>query len=348
MRKRVLLTGASGVVGFEVFKELLNRKDAYSIRVLNIDSKFERQLFQPYQQNIEIIWGDIRDAACVTKALKDVNAVVHAAGIIPPLADLNPKLACEVNVEGTKNIVEGIKAQPVPPNLLFTSSISVYGDRIEQPYIGVDDPLVPSDGDEYAQTKIEAENIIIASGIRYSIFRLCGILAKGFKIQPLMFHMPLNTSLEWCYPSDVGYALTQAIDEEGVINGVYNLGGGEECRIVARDFLQKMFAIWGLDASILPDYAFAVQNFHSGFYRDGYKLNRILGFRSKTLQDYLEMVRDKVSPNRRKLIRMVPRSIVRQVLLRMSEPLRAIRENDDLLIKRFYGSRNKFFEMANT
>jgi len=347
MRKKVLLTGASGVVGFEVFKELLNRKAAYSVRVLNIDSKFEKQLFQPYQDDVEIIWGDIRDPSCVRRALQNVNAVVHAAGIIPPLADQNPKLAREVNVEGTKNIVNGIKLQPVPSKLLFTSSISVYGDRIEQPYISVNDPLLPSDGDAYARTKIDAERIIIDSGIPYSIFRLCGILTKGFKIQPLMFHMPLNTSLEWCHPSDVGYALAQAIDEDGVVNGVYNLGGGEECRIVAKDFIKKMFSIWGLDSSILPDYAFAIQNFHSGFYQDGNKLNQILGFRTKTLLDYLEMVKGKVSPNLKVIIHLIPRTLIRQFLIRMSEPLRAIRENDDLLIERFYGSRKNFLEMAN-
>ena len=347
MRKKVLLTGASGVVGFEVLKELLTRKAAYRVRVLNIDSKFERQLFQPYQDDVEIIWGDIRDSSCVRRALQNVNAVIHSAGIIPPLADQNPRLAREVNVEGTKNIVDGIKQQPVPPKLLFTSSISVYGDRIDQPYITVNDPLIPSDGDDYARTKIDAERIIIDSGIPHSIFRLCGILTREFKIQPLMFHMPLNTSLEWCHPSDVGYALTQAIEEEGVVNGVYNLGGGEECRIVAKDFLNKMFSIWGLDPSILPDYAFAIQNFHSGFYQDGYKLNQILGFRTKTLMDYLDMVKEKVSPNKKKLICLIPRSLIRQFLLRMSEPLQAIRENDDLLIKRFYGSRKNFLKMAN-
>ena len=133
MRKKILLTGPSGEVGFEVLNELIRRKDQYQARVLSINAKTEGKIFQPFIDEIEIISGDIRDPAVVNRAVQGVDAVIHTAAIIPPLADENPTLASEVNVTGTRNIVEGIKSQQIPPKLLYTSSISVYGDRVKDP-----------------------------------------------------------------------------------------------------------------------------------------------------------------------------------------------------------------------
>ena len=273
--KRYYLTGASGAVGIEAFKELLRKNGRYRTRILSLDNHSERKLFKPYQDQIEIIWGDIRDQRVAETAVNETDVVLHVAGIIPPIADQNPELAREVNVLGTRNLVNAVRKQLKPTKFIFTSSISVYGDRLRNPDINVTDPLNPSDGDEYAQTKIEAENIIKSSGIKWSIFRLCGILVERMKIQPLMFHMPLGTALEWCHPSDVGYALVEAIDHNSILGKIYNLGGGEKCRIKAKDFIKVMFQAWGLEPEILPDYAFAIQNFHSGYYQDSSELNGI-------------------------------------------------------------------------
>ncbi len=339
---KILLTGASGAVGFQAFVELLRRKNRYQTRIFSLDLPSERNLFKKYNDEVEIFWGDLRNPGDVEMAVRDVDVVLHVAGIIPPAADLDPDLAWAVNVEGTRNLVNACMGQAVPPKMIFTSSISVYGDRIEDPGIRVGDPLKPSEGDAYARTKIAAEEIIRKAGIPYVIFRLCGILVRKLKIQPLMFHMPLATSLEWCHDSDTGYALVQAIEEESITGSIFNLGGGERCRTRAREFLSQMLPLWGLDANILPDYAFATRNFHSGYYLDGNELDEILHFRRKTLQDYLRSMRRRISPLQRLAVRLVPRSIIRAWMLKMSEPLQAIRQNNENLVRRFYGSQAVF------
>lgn len=347
MRRKILLTGASGSVGFEAFQELVKRRVCHDIRILSLDRSQERQLFKPYSGRVEMVWGDIRNPEVGRKAVQGVDVVLHAAGIIPPTADHHPELAHAVNVLGTKNLVDACGLEANPPKFIYTSSVSVYGDRVADPDIRVGDPLRPSDGDQYAQTKIEAEKIIQASRLRWSIFRLCGVLVKQLKIQPLMFHMPLDTALEWCHDSDAGYALIQAIDREAIEGRIFNLGGGEKCQITARDFLKKMFPMWGLDSGILPDYAFATRNFHSGYYRDGDLLNNLLRFRRRTLQDYLDEMRSRVSPLQRWMVGAIPRSILRKWLLKMSDPLKAIQENNEALIGRFYGSRDAFEHLFN-
>ena len=342
MKKTVLLTGASGEVGYEAFKELLKRKDKYKIRLLCLDNKQERKLFEPYADEAELIWGDLRNPDRVNLAATGVDAVIHVGAIIPPVADENPDLARAVNVEGTRNILSAIQEQSPRPKIVYTSSISVYGDRVENPYIRVGDSLNPSVGDEYAKTKIEAETLIQESDLSWAIFRLCGILTSRLKIQPLMFHMPLKTALEWCHRADAGYALVEALEHEEVWGKIFNLGGGEHCRIEAKDFVVKMFSFYGLKPASLPARAFATKNFHSGYYADGDELEEILRFQRSTLERYFETVRKQISAAQRFFVGLIPSWATRKYFENLSEPLQAIRENNRELIVRFYGSRRKF------
>lgn len=342
MKNKVLLTGASGSVGFEAFQELLRRREHFDIRIFCLDRPVEHKMFKKYQDDVEIIWGDIRNQDDVRKAVVGVDTVIHTAAVIPPLADHDPDLAWRVNVDGTRHVLTAMKKHNPASRLVYTSSVSVYGDRLENSNIRVEDPLRPSIGDAYAGTKIEAEKMIQQSGLKWAIFRLCGILTNSLGIQPLMFHMPLDTALEWCHASDAGYALVESINCEKISGRIFNLGGGALCRVKARQFLQEMFPMFGLAPAVLPEHAFATQNFHSGDYMDGDELDSILGFRRKTLKDYYATVKRQISPLQRFFVHLIPKSIIRAYFERMSEPLKAIRENDRELIERFYGSRKAF------
>jgi len=346
MKQTVLLTGASGEVGFETFKELINRRDRYDIRILSLDRKIEHNLFEPYKNQVDIVWGDIRNPDDVKKAVQGTDAVIHAAALIPPAADHNPALAWEVNVRGTKNLLAAMNEQGPVPRLVYTSSIAVYGDRVRNPEIYVGDPLQPSLGDEYAKTKIEAEKLIQRSGLKWTILRLCGILTSKLRIQPLMFHMPLDTALEWCHSSDAGYALAEAIECDRLFGRIFNLGGGKHCRTKARDFIRNMLPLFGVKSTTIPEHAFATQNFHSGDYADGDELDHLLKFRRKTLKDYYDAIKRSISPVQRYLVGFVPSAIVRNYMLRMSDPLKAIQDDDPVLIDRFYGTRQAFDKLV--
>ena len=348
MTKKVLLTGPSGEVGFEAFKELLRRRDRYSLRILSLDQKRERKLFNQFAGQIEITWGDLLDPDDVDAAVDGVDAILHTGALIPPAADHHPELAWDVNVGGTFNVLAAMKKQKNPPILIYTSSISVYGDRVAEPDIKIGDPLIPSVGDEYARTKVEAEKLIMNSGMKWTIFRLCGILHTRMKIQPLMFHMPLETALEFCHNSDAGYALVQAIDCDALLGRIFNLGGGNECKIMARDFIHTMLPLFGLPPDTIPEHAFATRNFHSGYYADGDELDTLLGFRRKGLEDHFETVKNGISRLNRFLIGLIPEFIVRKWLMRMSEPLKAVKENDLNLISRFYGSLEDYERLSGT
>jgi len=114
VKKKVLLTGASGSMGGEAFKELLRRRDHYDTVLLLRPSKKNREAFAKYegQEGIKIVWGDLSNADDVLQAVNGVDHVLHPAAFISPAADYNPTLCRNTNTCGTENIVEAIKRQP--------------------------------------------------------------------------------------------------------------------------------------------------------------------------------------------------------------------------------------------
>lgn len=333
--KSILLTGASGTVGYEVLKQLLEYPD-YSITVFDKKTKDSINKLDVFKNRFNIHYGDITDISEVEKIAHNQDYVIHLAAIIPPVADDNPKLAKEVNTEGTRNLVKMLEIYSPSTFFIYSSSISVYGDRLENPYIKVGDPLDPSPGDTYAVTKIDAEKIIRNSKLNWTIFRLAAIMG-GPKMSKLMFHQPLKTSLEIATPQDTARAFVKAINKQTELSKrIFNLGGGEACRTDYRGFLERSFQISGLGKLSFPENAFASQNFHCGFYDDGDELENILHFRRHGLDDYFEMEKEKFS-NFKKFGASLLRYPIKQHLLRQSEPLQALRENNGRLKKQFFG-----------
>jgi nucleoside-diphosphate-sugar epimerase len=336
MKKTILLTGAAGAIGLETLRELVRRKDQYTIRALEVRNKRTEKILRPFQDEVEICWGDLTDRFSFEARLIEVDAVIHLAAIIPPLADQQPALAERVNVQGTQNLIEAAQQRAPQAFFLYSSSVSVYGDRVESPWIHVADPLCPSEGDYYAVTKIRAEQLVRESGLAWSIFRLTGIFNPQQKIDPLFFHMPLDTCIEMATTRDTGYALAQAVAHMPELQGrTFNLGGGAACRVIYRDLLNGCFVRTGLGKMDFPLDAFAEQNFHCGYFSDSDELERILHFQRDSFEDYLDWYTQNLSPARRRLATWL-RHVIKRQLLRRSEPYQALQQRDEKLIQRFF------------
>lgn len=333
--KKVLLTGASGTVGYEVLKQLYELKNEFDITVFDIKSSKTIKKFKPFKEEVNIVYGNISNEADLVDVCHDKDAVIHLAAIIPPLADEKPALSYQVNVVGTENLINLLELHSPNAFFLYSSSISVYGDRLPNPMISVNDKLDPSEGDEYAKTKIAAEKIVQNSQLDWSIFRLTAIMG-GHKISKLMFHQPLKTSLEIASPADTASAFINAIDkQEQVSKQIFNLGGGENCRIVYDDFLSHSFKIYGLGKLDFPSKTFAEKNFHCGYYKDGHELDDILHFRKDTLVDYFNDEENKISPFISKVISIFNKPI-KKYLQKQSEPLAAYVNQDEKMIHHYF------------
>ena len=337
-KKRILITGASGTIGTELLEQIMDYENHYDVTVFDIDNKSNRRKFKKYKERIQCIFGDITDPLAIEKACMDQDAVIHLAAIIPPLADKNTSLAYRVNILGTRNLVEGLETYSPGAFVLYASSISVYGDRIQDPEIKVGDPLIPSEGDYYAQTKIEAEAIIRNSKLDWSIFRLTAIMgSNNHKISPIMFHVPLETKMEIATPRDTARAFLHALGKKGeLLARTFDLSGGERCRILYREFLKKSFSLYGLGKLNFPNHAFAKRNFHCGYYLDGDILENILNFRRDDLESYFYSVKMSI-PSIQRFFTKLFRPSIKLALLNRSDPLKARHSRNYALLKRFFG-----------
>ena len=173
-KKKVLLTGASGSMGYAAFQELWKRKDRYDIVLLLLPDRTGKKLFKPFESEmgirsiqgkgvvensgLKIVWGDLTDYDDVSKAVEGVEHVLHPAAFVAPTADRNPALARKITTGGTKNIIKAILAQPDGAehiSMVYIGSVACYGDRLPPTaLIKAGDPIMPSVFDFYATTKI--------------------------------------------------------------------------------------------------------------------------------------------------------------------------------------------------
>ncbi|TFG33580.1 NAD-dependent epimerase/dehydratase family protein, partial [Candidatus Thorarchaeota archaeon] len=254
-RTRVLLTGASGSMGGEAFKELIRRKSNYEIVLILRPSAENKKTFSQHIPNdcisngkrsvienkgLKIVWGDLTNYADVLEAVHGVDYVLHPAAFIAPAADHNPELAEKINVGGTENIIKAIKAQDNGAErirLVYISSVAIYGDRLAPIYwVRTGDPLKPSVYDFYATTKIRAERAIIESGLKYwvSIRQTYIAIPDAMSLMdPIMFHQPIDQHIEMITAEDAGYGLVQCLEApEDFWRRIYNMGGGPSCRFI--------------------------------------------------------------------------------------------------------------------
>jgi len=290
-KKKILLTGASGTVGFAILKKLMTELDIYKIRVFARGSKKNRKLFKPFFNEIELVWGNILDFEKCKEALIKQDLIIHAAALIPPQAYKDEDYTYEVNVNGTRNIINAAKALKIKPKIIYTSSIVVYGDRVDSPIISKKDELKPND--IYGKTKVQAEKIIKNSGLKYIIFRLSYVATVNtLRFDPVLFRMPLETFIEIIHPEDIALAIVNSINKEDLWNDVYNLGGGEDCRIIFRHYLNDILEILGIGKDYLPEKYFAEGGFNCGYISNNEYLQNILDYQKYSLEDFYQEVKE--------------------------------------------------------
>ena len=124
---RVLVTGGAGTIGSNLV-DLLVREGASEIRVLDDFTRGRREnlAWAAAHGPVRIIEGDIRNASTVRAATKGADLVFHLAAIRITQCAQEPRLANEVLVDGTFNVLEAAAACSVR-KVIASSSASVYG-----------------------------------------------------------------------------------------------------------------------------------------------------------------------------------------------------------------------------
>jgi nucleoside-diphosphate-sugar epimerase len=296
---KVLLTGAFGNIGSAALRELLQR--GHQVRCFDVPSPANRKVARPFSHQVEIVWGDIRNPEDVQKAVQGMNAVLHLAFAIPYLSvtgrrsEDDPEWAREINVGGTRHIIEALQALADPPRLLFTSSLHIYGRTQDQaPPRTVSDPPQPIE--HYAKHKVECEQMVRDSGLTWCIFRLGAALPEQLILDPGMFQVPLDNRIEFVHRLDVATALANALEADEAWGKVLLIGGGAKCQLYQRDIVLRVMSAVGIDN--VPEDIFPLSPPYPVDWLDTGESQRILTFQNRTLEDYIQNVQRKIGIGR--------------------------------------------------
>ncbi|MFE2474619.1 SDR family NAD(P)-dependent oxidoreductase, partial [Streptomyces sp. NPDC059389] len=125
--KRILVTGGAGTIGSHVV-DLLVDKGAREVVVLDnfVRGRAANLARALGSGAVEVVEGDIRDRETVRKATEGAELVFHLAAIRITQCAEEPRLANEVLVDGTFNVLEAAVAAGVG-KVVASSSASVYG-----------------------------------------------------------------------------------------------------------------------------------------------------------------------------------------------------------------------------
>jgi UDP-glucose 4-epimerase len=124
---RILITGGAGLIGSHL-ADLLIAEDAGEVVVLdNFVRGREANLQSALKSGrVRIVNGDIRDRELLRQTMHGMDVVFHQAAIRITQCAEDPRLALEVLVDGTFNVVEAAAHANVR-KVVAASSASVYG-----------------------------------------------------------------------------------------------------------------------------------------------------------------------------------------------------------------------------
>lgn len=168
----ILITGGAGFIGTNLAHRLLSQGRTVLLFDNLSRSGVERNvrwLERVHRGRVKLIEGDIRDRQWVARAVEGVSQVFHLAAQVAVTTSIeDPRIDFDINVGGTINLLEALRACDPAPPLVYTSTNKVYG--------GLPDIDLQVCGQRYQPTDGE----VLRNGIGES--------------RPLDFHTPYGCS----------------------------------------------------------------------------------------------------------------------------------------------------------
>ena len=170
---RVLITGASGLLGHSLSVELQNR----GCELLLFDYQTPKNF--SHHSGLEFVQGDVRNLSQLRRATQGVDTVFHLAAVMHA-GRYNRRLVKSVNISGVKNVLIAASEAGVR-RLVFSSTIELYGTSPPLP-CSEEAPANPPPG--YAEHKWRGEcfcrDFMRDTDMEIAITRMPMIFGPGF------------------------------------------------------------------------------------------------------------------------------------------------------------------------
>jgi nucleoside-diphosphate-sugar epimerase len=284
----ILITGGAGSIGRRLVA--CCRADGHAVRVFDLPvCDFSGLEGEP---GIEVVTGDITDPATVERAVRGVRAVAHLAAILPPASEADRDRTFAINVQGTAHIIAAMTAHARDAVLVFSSSVSTYGDTTaETPPVRVEQAQTALD--LYAESKIASERLVREAPVDSVVLRIAGIAVPELQEPPEVWPFTAEQRLEMVHRDDVVTALYRALITPAARNQLFNIAGGPTWQTTGRQYVADLYDILGVPLEMAafrsPDQPGWVD------WYDTEASQHLLGYRQHPYADYLDSLRQVVT-----------------------------------------------------
>ena len=167
-----------------------------------------------------------------------------------------------------------------------------------------------------------------------------------------MFHTVWNGALEWVTDVDSGILCRKIVEKDtlgeldGFWNKIYNIGGGIDCRVTGFESFDGGFRLMGngVKKFFKPNWNIT-RNFHGGWFYDSDALEKVLGYRTETNEDFWKRMGKKYGYF--KLAKIVPSSVISSLAIKRlfkntNSPAYWLKHGKEGRVRAFFGGRAKY------
>ena len=173
---KIIITGGAGFIGKHLVNYLLDKGNVITI-FDNFSNSEENSMGYFIKNGVKVINGDIRKFEEILKETENQDILIHlAAKISVSESILNPSETFEVNVDGTKNVLEACKRSNIK-KVIIASSAAVYGESV--PKIKLKENTKTNPISPYGKSKLVMEQEIRKNNIDCIILRFFNIFGIG-------------------------------------------------------------------------------------------------------------------------------------------------------------------------
>tara|TARA_B100001146_G_C16128157_1_gene411164 strand:- start:242 stop:1135 length:894 start_codon:yes stop_codon:yes gene_type:complete len=173
---KIIITGGAGFIGKHLVNYLLDKGNVITI-FDNFSNSEENSMGYFIKNGVKVINGDIRKFEEILKETENQDILIHlAAKISVSESILNPSETFEVNVDGTKNVLEACKRSNIK-KVIIASSAAVYGESV--PKIKLKENTKTNPISPYGKSKLVMEQEIRKNNINCIILRFFNIFGIG-------------------------------------------------------------------------------------------------------------------------------------------------------------------------
>lgn len=146
---KVVITGGGGFLGKKLARRILQQgtladadgrqQKVTELLLFDVGVASGPGLDDP---RVKAMAGDIANRATVQSIVQGASTVFHFAAVVSAGAEADFDLGYRVNLDGTRNVLEGCRELGTNPRVVFTSSLAAYGGDLP-PAVTDDTPLTP-------------------------------------------------------------------------------------------------------------------------------------------------------------------------------------------------------------